>query len=103
MSQSHVSHQDILDSFDRNSPLAKLARTDESVSDMDDSGIGSILNASPQRTFHSDIQNVNSPSARSTPHSAISTVNFLPQASQKSKTAIDKAIRGASLNSIATK
>ncbi|CAD5234396.1 unnamed protein product [Bursaphelenchus xylophilus] len=103
MGNAHNSnnHQDILDSFDRNSPLTKIAKLDESSTDLDDSGIslstsGGLLNWSPQRGHNShDIQNVNTPSARSTPQSTQSNFTYLPQASVQSKTAIDRAIRGS--------
>ncbi|KAI6226448.1 Zinc finger, FLYWCH-type domain-containing protein [Aphelenchoides fujianensis] len=129
--------------LDRNSPLAKLARLDESlVGDADDSGIqlgrsftpsrsnrntsvASLLSAvTPPRSSaavlnHSsgfmspsnvDLTGVNSPSARSTPQSTSggmilcnSAPTFLPVASHQSKSMIDKAMRGARVNSFLNK
>ncbi|CAD5229400.1 unnamed protein product [Bursaphelenchus okinawaensis] len=93
----HNHHQELLDDFDRNSPLAKMVKLDDSV-DFNDSGIslstsGGLLNWSPQR-HNTDIHNVNTPSARSTPQSTQSNFTYLPQASVQSKSAIDRAIRG---------
>ncbi|KAI6232220.1 Zinc finger, FLYWCH-type domain-containing protein [Aphelenchoides besseyi] len=137
-----LAQNDFLDRFDRNSPLAKLARLDETVAnDLDDSGISlgrsfsssrssqrntaalasvlasmtpprasNMLNSNFLNASNLDLSGVNTPSARSTPQSTSngmvlcnSNLNFMPQASMQSKSAIDKAMSGARVNSILNK